>query len=166
MGIKFNCNSVFPTLWDKAETSVFISAVNLTVCFKINHPPWIINTAFSVRFVIIKSLFVCFQWWLICFPFSCLVIQLWRKMKPSDNLQILVRTEQSVLKSSVFQNIQLKRYTDQRMFCSGVSFAQKEAWVTNYSSTGGCCGCTLKPRVTGIDHKTQFSWGPHKEGLG
>lgn len=95
MGIKFNSNSVFPTLWDKAETSVFISAASLTVCFKINHPLWIINTAFSVRFVIIKSLFVCFQWWLICFPFSCLVIQLWRKTKPADNLQILVRTEQS-----------------------------------------------------------------------
>lgn len=140
MGIKFNSNSVFPTLRDKAETSVFISAASLTVWFKINHPLWIINTAFSVRFVIIKSLFVCFQWWLICFPFSCLVIQLWRKTKPSDNLQILVRTEQSVLKSFEFQNIQLKRYTDHRIFCNGVSCAQKEPWVINYSSTGRCWG--------------------------
>lgn len=71
-------------------------------------------------------------------------------MKPSDNLQILARTEQPVLKSFAFQNCHLKRYKDQRIFY------RKNPGLSITPALEGAEVGTLKPRDTGMDHKTQF----------
>lgn len=156
VGSKFDSSSVLPALWDKAETSAFISPASLTVSFKINHHLWIINTAFSVRFMIIKSLFVYFHWWLLCFPFLHLVIQLWRKMK----LQIIFKFWLELIsqflrflyfKISSWIGIRIKGYSAMGFHMQRTSLGLHSAPAVENLKVG-----TLKPRKKGIGCKAQF----------